>query len=383
MGLVTKPDMADQEHYTDNLIDLMLRRDDNTAYHYKLGWHVLLNPNAGSHPTLPERAALESQYWIDSKWEKHLPEYMRGAPALRTRLNQILQKEIGSRLPAIQERIRAREARCQADMAKLGRVLLKPEDKVKEVGRLFGLSNDLVQQAVYGTRINPRGGGRGEDFFPDEFSPGGIPARNLRAKVVEESTLFSDGFRELGLRLTFTNQDGSVNVKAKRDFASKVVKPLLPQIRGRELPDIPNPRAPYHVFRSYVKKLWPALAKEYEEKIEMACKAFLLELKEYVWPLRMRGPLEESYLKERCGALWADARSELERISVETFRPEIQPFDPAYLKCIEEARKGASDTMSEEQLVVDQMLAYYKVCDVAYLGAVVEVSFLITDEVTI
>ncbi|KAK3324991.1 dynamin family protein [Apodospora peruviana] len=376
MGLLTKPDAADRENITDGFIDLMLRRDSK-KYHFKLGWHVLLNPDARSNPTMAERKQREAQYWVGRKWAK-LPDYMRGADALRARLNRQLQREIGRRLPAIQERIQQREDKCQADLVKLGKVLKGPKEKAMELGRLFGLSHNLIQQAVYGTFINPLK----EKFFPDEHDPKGTPAQNLRAKAVEESNAFEKRFRELGLRLTFTEKDGkTVDVKAKHVFVKKVVEPLLPQIQDRSLPGNPNMRAPYRVFRTHASREWPLLAKEYEDKIEKACKAFLEELKEYAWPPRMRVPLEEHHLGTKCKGLWADARQELDRISTETFHMEIQPFDRAYERCIEEVVRTAATAaedgklkhrpLTEAELVAEQMLAYYKLAEPIFIRNII------------
>ncbi|KAK0725115.1 dynamin family protein [Lasiosphaeris hirsuta] len=370
LGLLTKPDAADREHITEEFIKLMMRRDSNKQYHFQLGWHVLLNPDASSRPTMQERKQREAQYWIGSKWAK-LPAYMRGADALRSRLSRHLQNEIARRLPAIQERIQEWEHLCVAGLGKLGPVLVSERDKAKELGRLFSLSHQLIQQAVYGTRINPPG----IQFFPDEHDPNGIPAQNLRAIVVAESDTFESEFRLLGLRARFTDKSGKVDVKAKREFAKRVVEPFLPQIQGRQLPGDPDTRAPYLVFKRYSKQ-WHHLARAYEQKIERACVAFLAELKECAWPPRTREPLEQNHLRNRFTKLWKAARNELETISWETFQLEIPPFDREYNKCIAEAVKPqaaaeSGNQLSDAEKVVEQMFAYYMLAERVFIRNVI------------
>ncbi|KAK3380689.1 hypothetical protein B0T24DRAFT_571585 [Lasiosphaeria ovina] len=370
IGILTKPDMADREGLTDEYIDLITKQDTNTKYHFKLGWHVLLNPDFKSNPTMDERIRHEASFWA-GKWASALPASMRGADTLRARLSLELQRAVVREIPAIQRSIQEAEDKNEAQLKALGKVLTKPRDKLIELARLFGLSNQLVLEAAKGHYTNPPD----ERFFKDERDPRGIPPRNLRARVVAESNEFERQFRQFGLQQRFvTGKDGKPDAKAKRKFAKKEVEPLLPQIIGTQLPGDSNTRAPYMVFRQHSRD-WPVRAQEYQWKVAAACQEFLGEVTEYVWPPTMRSPLEEQFLKEKIAAILSAAKVELHQLNKERY--EIQPFDPEYLTCLDDAVKtyqsedGIARPMTEAERVVEQMLAYYKIAESVFIRNVI------------
>ena len=368
IGVLTKPDMTESQAYTDHYIRLMTRQDANSQFHFKLGWYVVLNPGPGSEPTMEERRQAEKAFWR-GKWLR-VPAENRGSDALREQLGKELQKAIARSIPAIQMQIREAEEKVEAELASLGVGLDTPQKVVRELSRLFGISNSLVDQAVNGPYRNPPG----EHFFSDEKDDKGTPPRNLRAKVVEESERFERRFRQIGRKLSFvTSIDKEnnvvVDVKAKREFAKREVEPLLPQIRGRDLPGDQNSRAPYMIFRSHCKQ-WPELAQDYQRKIETACKAFLIELVEYTYPTRMQNQLHVRFIKKKFDTMITAARAELARITYEQF--EIQPFDPEYQLTLAKAAVAYKDKpMTEAEKVVEQMLAYYRVAERVFIRNVI------------
>ncbi|KAK0723511.1 hypothetical protein B0T26DRAFT_871331 [Lasiosphaeria miniovina] len=370
IGILTKPDMADREGLTDEYIDLITKQDTNAKYHFKLGWHVLLNPDFKSNPTMDERIRHEASFWA-GKWASALPASMRGADTLRARLSLELQRAVVREIPAIQRSIQEAEDKNETQLKALGKVLTKPKEKLIELARLFGLSNQLVLEAAKGHYTNPPD----EHFFKDERDPKGIPPRNLRARVVAESSEFERQFRQFGLQQRFvTGKDGKPDAKAKRKFAKKEVEPLLPQIIGTQLPGDSNTRAPYMVFRQHSRD-WPVRAQEYQWKVAAACQEFLGEVTEYAWPPTMRSPLEEQFLKEKMAAILSAAKFELHQLNKERY--EIQPFDPEYLACLEDAVKTyqgedeAARPMTEAERVVEQMLAYYKIAESVFVRNVI------------
>lgn len=360
IGVLTKPDLTDVQGYTNKYLGLVTRQDDNTNYHFKLGWYVLRNPGHSSSPTLEERKREEADFFRSGTWSA-IPPGMRGADALRSQLSVQLQRAIARRIPSLQRQIQDADAECSAQLDELGVGLDGPKECTVELGRLFALSDSLVLPAVDGTYRNPPK----QAFFRDEHDPRGTPAQNLRARVLQESDAFAAQFRQLGRRLTFISDDGTVDVNAKKEFARAVAEPLLPQIRGRELPGDPNTRAPYILFMKHSRE-WPVLAQRYQDAVTAICRAFLAELLAYAWPARMRLPLREGFLKAKLADMSRLAGTELENLNGDKF--EIQPFDPDYEECMRQVildAAGRDAVLTDAERVVEQMIAYYKVRDLA------------------
>ncbi|KAH8908577.1 dynamin family protein [Coniochaeta sp. PMI_546] len=366
IGVLTKPDLTDVQGYTDKYLGLVTRQDDNTNYHFKLGWYVVRNPGHSSDPTMEERQREEAEFFSKGKWATIPPE-MRGAHALRAQLSIQLQKAIVRRLPSLQRQIQEADAECSAKLDELGIGLDTPKERTVELGRLFALSDSLVLPAVDGTYRNPPK----QHFFKDEHDPKGTPAQNLRARVLQESESFANQFRQLGRKLTFVGENGEIDVQAKKEFALKVAQPLLPQIRGRELPGDPNTRAPYILFRNHSKE-WPILAQKYQDNVTAICRAFLSELLSYAWPTRMRPPLREYFLKAKLVGMSSLAKAELENLNGDKY--EIQPFDPDYEECMKKVILDAAEkkeVLTDAERVVEQMIAYYKLVERMFIRNVI------------
>ncbi|OIW30107.1 dynamin family protein [Coniochaeta ligniaria NRRL 30616] len=366
IGVLTKPDLTDVQGYTDKYLGLVTRQDDNTNYHFKLGWYVLRNPGHSSDPTMEERQREEADFFSKGKWAT-IPPSMRGADALRAQLSIQLQRAIVRRLPSLQRQIQEADAECTAKLDELGVGLNDPKQCTVELGRLFALSDSLVLPAVDGTYRNPPR----QHFFRDEHDPKGTPAQNLRARVLQESESFANHFRQLGRRLTFVGENGVIDVQAKKEFARKVAEPLLPQIRGRELPGDPNTRAPYILFRNHSKE-WPVLAQKYQDNVTAICRAFLAELLGYAWPTRMRLPLREYFLKAKLSNMSVLAKAELENLNSDKY--EIQPFDPDYEECMKKVildTAEKNEVLTDAERVVEQMIAYYKLVERIFIRNVI------------
>ncbi len=269
IGVLTKPDLTESQGYTEKYINLVTRRDSNTQYHFRLGWHVVLNPGPGNNPTIVDRKREEANFFATGKWAIVPPE-RRGADSLREQLSLQLQRAVACLIPSIQQQIEDADEECDAKLEALGAPLVTPKEMATELGRLFSLSNHLVQPAVEGTFRNPRN----ETFFKDEPDPRGTPVQNLRAKVWFETNSFAKEFRNLGRDQRFIDDKGNIKVGAKSDFIRDTAAPLLEQIQGLELPGATNPRAPYMLFNAHAKG-WPRLARKYQTRVWVICNEFL------------------------------------------------------------------------------------------------------------
>ena len=154
IGVLTKPDLTEARAYTQIYIDLITGKDENTKYHFKLGWYVVLNPGPHRNPTKEEMKRIETDFFSSGEWGS-LPSSMRGADSLTAHLSLQLQKAIVKRLNIIRQQIDAADEVCDANLESLGNGLDSPEKMARELNRLFKLSNDLVIPAIHGTYQNP------------------------------------------------------------------------------------------------------------------------------------------------------------------------------------------------------------------------------------
>lgn len=161
----------------------MTGQDFNSQFHFKLGWYVVLNLEPDHGPTIEQRQ-YEANF-SKGKWLR-LPAENRGADALKKQLVRQGREILSRNFATIQARIRKAKERVNEKLIELGPRLETPKERKMELIRLFGISNTLVAQAVNGWYCNPPR----EHFFGDEVDHKGIPLRNLRARVVEESERF-------------------------------------------------------------------------------------------------------------------------------------------------------------------------------------------------
>ncbi|KAL8388858.1 hypothetical protein RB599_010162 [Gaeumannomyces hyphopodioides] len=345
IGVLTKPDLTESIGLEEKFIDLVCNKDQRN--HFKLGWYVLLNPGprepGQAWPSAQERSQREHEFFTKGRWTA-IPGNMQGADALRKKLSEQLQRHIGRHLPVLRRQIQKSLDETDSELKQLGEGKDTVEEMKLEMVEMFSESKELAIPALLGFYKNPPR----KNFFRSTADPNGTPARNLRARAIEENERFSHRVRINGRKFSFTafsstsagrrpmpSADGQDQQPqrppedpARREFVDREVQGLLKQIRGSEFPTDPKPRAVYMLFQNFSEN-WPRLAQEHKDNLGVVCSEFISELIDFAWPERMREPLTRLFVEPELRRLMDKAQAELELLT-QDMHLEIQPYDPEY-----------------------------------------------------
>ncbi|KAL8294498.1 hypothetical protein RB600_000437 [Gaeumannomyces tritici] len=344
IGVLTKPDLTESIGLEDKFIDLVCNKDQRN--NFKLGWYVLLNPGprepGQAWPTAQERTQREHEFFTRGRWTA-IPDNMQGADALRKKLSEQLQRHIGRHLPVLRRQIQKSLDETDGELKQLGEGKDTVEEMKLEMVEMFSECKELAIPALLGFYKNPPR----KNFFRSTADPNGTPARNLRARAIEENERFSHRVRTNGRKFSFTavstsaarrpmpSADGQEQQPqrppddpARREFVDREVQGLLKQIRGSEFPTDPKPRAVYMLFQNFSEN-WPRLAQEHKDNLGVVCSEFIGELIDFAWPERMREPLTRLFVEPELRRLMDKAQTELELLT-QDMNLEIQPYDPEY-----------------------------------------------------
>ncbi|KAI1452846.1 P-loop containing nucleoside triphosphate hydrolase protein [Annulohypoxylon moriforme] len=268
LGLITKPDKidvgSDSEAYYVELAE-------NLNVKLNLGWHVLRNrSHATAKDTIEERDKREADFFADSVWTA-LEESQLGVESLRSRLREILWRQIQTGLPSVKVEVQAGIADCRAKLIQLGKARSTQREKHTYLQRISSRLSKLSRAAIDGVYADP--------FF--ESIPGRQDAfeRRLRAHVQKILEDYSEKMRKDGHTLEIV-EDGAKPTRAllrrymmRCDYLS-LVKELMVECRGRELPGTFNPLVVGDLFCRQCKPWGPITQNLVEEIHEAAASNF-------------------------------------------------------------------------------------------------------------
>ena len=263
LGLITKPDKiergSDSESYYIELAQ-------NQNVHLKLGWHVLRNRgHTTMDDTAEERDERESAFFQDSVWSTLEPSQL-GNKALRTRLREILWKQIQRSLPDVKSEVQSGIKDCRQKLAQLGKARSSLREKHTYLQRISSRLSVLVRAAIDGVY---------SDMFFESY-PGQPDAfeRRLRANVQKILTEYATKMRVDGHELEIVEEYNTPERFARsryimRDCYLETVKVLMVECRGRELPGTFNPLVVGDLFSRQCKP-WEPITRNLVEKIHDA-----------------------------------------------------------------------------------------------------------------
>ncbi|KAL8324256.1 hypothetical protein RB597_007815 [Gaeumannomyces tritici] len=391
IGVLTKPDLTESIGLEDKFIDLVCNKDQRN--NFKLGWYVLLNPGprepGQAWPTAQERTQREHEFFTRGRWTA-IPDNMQGADALRKKLSEQLQRHIGRHLPVLRRQIQKSLDETDGELKQLGEGKDTVEEMKLEMVEMFSECKELAIPALLGFYKNPPR----KNFFRSTADPNGTPARNLRARAIEENERFSHRVRTNGRKFSFTavstsaarrpmpSADGQEQQPqrppddpARREFVDREVQGLLKQIRGSEFPTDPKPRAVYMLFQNFSEN-WPRLAQEHKDNLGVVCSEFIGELIDFAWLERMREPLTRLFVEPELRRLMDKAQTELELLT-QDMNLEIQPYDPEYEERLQRwhadntSPEGGRRSYTEAEEVLEKMLIYYELSAKTFIRNVI------------
>lgn len=278
LGIITKPDTLDaggegEQSYVD------LAR--NKIVELRLGWHVVKNRDFNMRDCSDaERDEAERKFFSERVWAS-LPDANVGIDALRTKLGQVLLRQIRSELPFLQDDLKAAISESRAQREKLGNPRISKKDLQLYLTGISRQYQTLTVSALEGTYRNT--------FFKLS-NPHGY-ARRLRAVVQNMNKEFALLMYEKGHRWEIIPDNGKGESKNLR-FPSLLemgiedpeeitrskyleqISNLVQQSRGPELPTTANPSLIGDLFREQAER-WELLARFHIERVWRAVKYFL------------------------------------------------------------------------------------------------------------
>lgn len=262
LGIVTKPDTL---HPGSESEAAFLDLASNQDIHFKLGWHVVRNPDSNSaNVDDGGRDRAEQEFFRNSNW-RTLDQSCLGAAELRERLSHVLFDQIKRELPNLVKDIENGVLKYEADILRLGRSRTSEADQrlyLMEIGQRF---SDICLAGCNGNYDDP--------FFEDVMLSENGPKR-LRAVVQNDSIDFAAHMAKSGSKWRVQESADGTPGSLSRSDAIKRVMQLLKGSRGRELPGTVNPLLVGHLFKEYSSP-WQSLARQHLYSIWQQAKTFI------------------------------------------------------------------------------------------------------------
>ncbi|OTB00157.1 hypothetical protein M426DRAFT_324476 [Hypoxylon sp. CI-4A] len=263
LGLITKPDKIDpgsdsERYYVD------LAKNQNVKLN--LGWHVLRNrSHATADDTIEERDGREADFFADSVWNA-LYSSQLGVESLRSRLRIVLWKQIQTGLPGVKTEVQAGIKDCRTRLAQLGKARSTKREKHTYLQRISSQLAKLVRSAIDGVYA--------DRFF--ESYPGQQDAfeRRLRAHVQKMLSDYAENMRIDGHTLEIVEDNLKPTRTSCRRYIMRedyldIVKDLMVECRGQELPGTYNPLVVGDMFSRQCKP-WEPITQNLVEQIHEA-----------------------------------------------------------------------------------------------------------------
>ncbi|KAL3476025.1 dynamin family protein [Aspergillus californicus] len=274
LGVITKPDtlVAGSESEA-----MFLSLANNQDVEFRLGWHVLKNMDSEKgNWTLESRNKEERDFFSQGAWSD-MPQSVVGVDALRSRLSQLLLRQIASELPSLIDEIQSKRRDCQNRLEKLGEPRTSETEQrsyLLHIGQSF---QSLVRAAVDGTYNEP--------FFEDAQSAAGYQKRlravvqNLNQGFAEEITGYG-GYRRICASHDEQPAPEGQLLVSREEYTSHIEN-VLKRTRGRELPGTFNPMIVRDLFLEQSSP-WERLTTNHITAVWKATREFLQAAAEHV-----------------------------------------------------------------------------------------------------
>ncbi|KAJ3495912.1 hypothetical protein NLG97_g3046 [Lecanicillium saksenae] len=269
LGVITKPDTLIPGSVSEHMFLSLARNQD---VEFRLGWHVLRNRDTEAENwTFDQRDAVELQFLSSGAWVG-LSSKDLGIKSLRSRLSDVLVRQIAAELPNLIEEIAELSFQCKKRLEKLG----LPRNTIYEQ-RLYLIQISQSFQAVlqamnHGTYNDP--------YFGDAMSLNGYQKRT-RAVVQNLNREFAAKMDNNGRQYKIVadvndaaSQSGEL--LTRDGYIEKIVL-IIQRGRGRELPGMFNPMIVTELFKE-LSLPWRRIAESHIEEVWKAIRLSLSHL---------------------------------------------------------------------------------------------------------
>lgn len=227
MGVITKPDTLVNGSGSEAMyVSLAANRE----VEFNLGWHVLKNLDSEKvekSSFLHHRNEEEASFFSQGVWST-LPPSQLGVKELRTKLSDVLLRQVASELPSLILEIDEKLEECSNDLYSLGEPRATVHEQRLFLVRIGQSFQYLINDAKNGTYTDA--------FFEDASTDRGYEQR-LRAVIQNLNRDFAIQMKSHGhaRRIIDSQRSYSAN-DITRDALIEEVKELMRRTRGRELP---------------------------------------------------------------------------------------------------------------------------------------------------
>ncbi|KAI5917849.1 P-loop containing nucleoside triphosphate hydrolase protein [Camillea tinctor] len=271
MGIVTKPDVlypgSENEAFWISVVE-----NKEVEFHHE--WHVLKNLDSEkeSRPSLlHNRNVEEAQFFSKGKW-KNISPSLKGIDTLRSKLSDILLRQIASELPSLISEIDIGLEDCKKKLLELGEPRKTFQEQQRQLMIISQRFQGLVKSALDGTYTDP--------FFGNADTDEGYHKR-LRAVIQNINRGFADEIIQHGHKRVVTTDgksksemESSGQISITRDAFISYVQKLMQRSRGRELPGRFNSMIISDLFLEQSHP-WEPIVRRHAEKVGKAAAEFL------------------------------------------------------------------------------------------------------------
>ncbi|KAK7960498.1 dynamin GTPase [Apiospora saccharicola] len=240
----------------------------NQEVEFRLGWHVLKNPDSGLKTPLAQRHEEESKFMNQGIWQE-LPGTVRGASQLRKRLRKALLGRITPELPRLVRDIKQHRGWCEDKLEQLNKLSPPRGTFYLQQLHLLNVSESFQRITIMGID-----GNWNDPFFGLNLKTEDGKASRLRAVVQKNNHSFAEAMRSNGQRHTAHPGGLWPPLPLTGEMLIDHVKFIMKQTRGRELPGLYDPLIVTEIFRWQAYN-WETYAREYVYMAWGECNRFL------------------------------------------------------------------------------------------------------------
>ena len=274
LGIITKPDTLIAGSESEDMYASLARNQDVS---FRLGWHVLKNMDSekGKY-SLADRDIKEKEFFSHGIWGD-MPQSLLGVDKLRTRLSEVLLRQITVELPSLIDEIEVKSVDCRSSLNKLGDARATLSEQQLYLFRISQSFQFLVKSAVDGIYNDP--------FFGNAKSEPGYQKR-IRAVIQNLNQDFAHKITKQGHYREVTELDNPDYLSKDQIPITRVqfidhIQQLMKRTKGRELPGAFNPMIVSDLFLEQ-STLWEGIVRSHVDKVWKAVREFLTHVAAYI-----------------------------------------------------------------------------------------------------
>lgn len=219
-----------------------------------------------SDDTSKQRDEREAAFFADSDWKQALKSSQLGISKLRDRLREVLWNQINVSLPGVKYDVQLGIKDCTSKLHQLGKARSTAREKHTYLHQISSKVSTMVQAAIDGVYADP--------FFASYPGQQDAFERRLRANMQKMLTVYAGKMVLHGHALEVVEDDQTPIRRTPSKYIMRsdyldIVKILMEECRGRELPGTFNPLVVGDLFSRQCKP-WEHITQNLAEQVHEA-----------------------------------------------------------------------------------------------------------------